>query len=36
MIGLMEVMNHIMKNNRCHGGLVILRESMDIFLKIIT
>jgi hypothetical protein len=36
MIGLMEVMNHIMKNNRCHGGLVILRESMDILPRIIT
>jgi len=36
MIGVMEVMNHIMGINRCHGGLVILIESMDLLPKIIT
>ncbi len=36
MIGVMEVMNHIMGINRCHGGLVILKESMDLLPRTVT
>jgi hypothetical protein len=36
MIGVMEVINHIMGINRCHGGLVILKESMDLFPRTVT
>jgi hypothetical protein len=35
MTGLMEVLNHIMGINRCHGSVVILMDSMDMFLRII-
>ncbi len=36
MIGVMEIMNHIMGINRCRGGLVILKESMDLLPRRVT
>jgi hypothetical protein len=36
MICLMEVMNHIMGINRCDGGLVMLKDSIDLLPRTIT